>query len=103
MKEGTFGWAIEQLKDGARVQRIGWNGKGMFLFRVGNWKAEPENVGNGYMRAPDGAAERLPKLPFIAMKTATNEVVPWLASQTDVLATDWQLFESDRSMTGMLP
>ncbi len=30
-------------------------------------------------------------LPFIAMKTVDNGIVPWLASQTDILATDWEL------------
>ena len=40
-------------------------------------------------RPVDGATERYPLLPFIAMKTADGNVVPWLASQTDVLALDW--------------
>ncbi|WP_422610575.1 Thoeris anti-defense Tad2 family protein [Pararhodospirillum photometricum] len=51
--------------------------KGMFLFMVEVW---------GY-----GGDMALPCLPFIAMKTADNKVVPWLASQTDVLAKDWVL------------
>ena len=87
--ENDFGWAINVLRDGGRVARSGWNGKGMFLFIVLNWEAKPHDVGGGFMRATDGATERYPLLPFIAMKTADGNVVPWLASQTDVLALDW--------------
>lgn len=73
----TFGDAVERLKTGQKVARAGWNGKGMFLFYVGAWA--------------HGVLERdEPTLPFIAMKTATNELVPWLASQTDILSEDWE-------------
>lgn len=75
----NFGMALMILKNGGRVQREGWNGKGMHLFYVENWSfiSGDEN-------------EDREKLPFIAMKTAGGEVVPWLASQTDLLATDWR-------------
>lgn len=75
----TFGEAIKQLHNGLRVCRSGWNGKGMFLFIISNWTYT------------DGRQDNYPNLPFIAMKTADNKVVPWLASQTDVLAIDWQV------------
>lgn len=68
---GTFGWAIEQLKAGNRVQRVGWNGKGMYL----------------ELQVPDAHSKM--SLPFIYMKTADEQLVPWLASQTDMLSTDW--------------
>lgn len=70
--------ALTLLKTGHRVGRSGWNGKGMYLFLIKSWTFT------------DGEQDNLPNLPFIAMKTATNEVVPWLASQTDILAEDWQ-------------
>ena len=72
-----FGTALSLAKIGHRVARAGWNGKGMFVFRIASWTFT------------DGRNDNLPLLPFLAMKTATNEVVPWLASQTDILATDW--------------
>lgn len=78
----TFGHAIEAAKRGKRVARAGWNGKGMWLWLCvpeGNWTDEE---GNTYGR-----------LPYIYMKTADNKVVPWLASQTDVLAEDWVVVE----------
>lgn len=83
MDERTFGWALTQLKNGWRVSREGWNGKGMFLFII---------EGSGHPNAwtyTDGKQDNYPCLPFIAMKTADNKVVPWLASQTDILAEDW--------------
>lgn len=76
----NFGVALEKLKRGVRVSRTGWNGRGMFIFLVGReWTYT------------DGRQDNYPNLPFIAMKTADDRVVPWLASQTDVLAEDWEV------------
>lgn len=74
-----FGWALRQLKDGKRVARQGWNGKGMFLFLINQreWTLTNGKWGNYQL------------CPFIAMKTADDKVVPWLASQTDMLSEDW--------------
>jgi len=77
----SFGDAIEAMRSGKRVARSGWNGKGMFLFLIDHWT---------WMYI-DGKLNDYPNLPFIAMKTATGEVVPWLASQTDMLGLDWEL------------
>ena len=66
-----FGSAIGYLKRGYKVARQGWNGKGMYLF----YQAPDENSVN--------------TLPYIIMKTACNNTVPWLASQTDILSEDW--------------
>jgi hypothetical protein len=70
-----FGSAIDELKAGERVQREGWNGKGMWL----------------ELQVPDEHSKMT--LPYIFMSTAQGDLVPWLASQTDILATDWQNFE----------
>ncbi len=88
----NFGQAIEALKAGRMVARAGWNGKGMFLYYVpaNSYPAQTEvataywgkNGGNTVPMVPYGA--------YIAMKTAQENVVPWLASQTDVLAEDWE-------------
>lgn len=80
-----IGWAVKQLWHGDRVRRAGWNGKGMYLFLVNRqcWFCEVSSAEAG-----------LPNLPFIAMKTAMNEVVPWLCSQTDLLAADWETADS---------
>lgn len=88
----NFGQAIEALKDGERVQRQGWNGKGMFLVYVPGTNVAP------YPGTPYHAAQvidedgRVTINPHIDMKTATGEMQPgWLASQTDMLADDWQI------------
>lgn len=75
----NFGQAIEEMKAGKAVCRAGWNGKGMNLTYVQNW-----TFTNGVM-------DNFPCLPFIVMKTADEKSVPWLASQTDILAEDWEL------------
>lgn len=78
--EFDFGKAISLLKDGAKVARKGWNGKGMWL----------KLVQKGYFDVGASIVENGSNLlPWIGMKTADNSFVPWLASQTDVLAEDW--------------
>ena len=82
----TFGQAIEAMKKGQRVARAGWNGKGMFLFLVPGSTfqvSRPPLLGI----YPEGTTVNY--CPHIDMKTADDKVVPWLASQTDMLADDW--------------
>lgn len=67
----SFGSAVEALKAGSRVVRSGWNGKGMWL----------------ELQRPDAHSKM--SLPYIFMSTVTGDLVPWLASQTDILAEDW--------------
>ena len=85
----NFGQALEQLKQGIKVARAGWNGKGMFLYYVPANKYPATRNEHGTMI---GVFEddMIPYGAYIAMKTAQNNVVPWLASQTDVLAEDWE-------------
>ena len=68
----NFGQAIELLKQGKKVQRNGWNGKNMWLA----------------LQIPDEHSKM--SLPYIYMFTADTKLVPWLASQTDMLCEDWQ-------------
>jgi len=91
MEIRDFGWAIRQLKDGKRVCRKGWNGKGMWLALTPGRTIANE-------RACSGAAKLLSELRpgdieilgHIDMKAADGKiVVGWLASQADMLATDW--------------
>lgn len=68
----NFGKAIELLKSGSKVSRKGWNGKGMWL----------------HLQNPSTYSKMT--LPYIYMKTANEDLVPWLASQSDILADDWE-------------
>ena len=82
--EGSFGWALAKLRDGCRLSRAGWNGKGMWLYLVpaNSYPAQTE-VAKRYL------GMEIPYRAYIAMKTVDNDVVPWVASQTDILAEDW--------------
>jgi hypothetical protein len=66
-----MGGAINALRGGMKVMRAGWNGKGMWLG----------------LQVPDAKSKM--SLPYIYMSTVTGDLVPWLASQTDILAEDW--------------
>lgn len=85
-----FGSAIHLLKMGKKVMRAGWNGKGMFLYYVpaASYPMQRNSLETMGGIFPD---DMVPYGAYIAMKTAQDNVVPWLASQTDVLAEDWQL------------
>lgn len=74
METKDFGWALQQLRETRKVQRTGWNGKRMWIA----------------LQTPDDSSKM--SLPYLYMKTADNKLVPWLASQTDLLATDWDVF-----------
>jgi len=79
-----FGQALTALKSGSRVARAGWNGKGMWLMLVSVGEYGMNKRGFGC-----DAIESMRLLPWVGMKTADGGFVPWLASQTDVLAEDW--------------
>lgn len=92
MSKLNFGEAIEALKASKRVARNGWNGKGMWLSLVGvksQWCGSIEGVPNTMPVGWQGYS------PFIAMYTADGFLVPWLASQTDMLAEDWAIVDED--------
>jgi hypothetical protein len=86
--DGTFGWALEELKSGFKVAREGWNGKGMWLSLTTPVAGTYIIHGFGMANQP-ATLEELPLLPWIGMRTADGKYVPWLASQTDMLAEDW--------------
>lgn len=80
----NFGEAIQSLKAGKRVARKGWNGKGIFI----------------ELQVPDTHSKMTH--PYIYIDTtglqtdnpdAPKDRVPWLASQTDMLAEDWNVIQ----------
>ena len=66
-----FSQALASVKNGKKITRAGWNGKEMFVFLLD-------------LRERDVSE-------FLAIKDVNNKTVPWLASQTDILAEDWEL------------
>lgn len=73
MENHTFGAALDALREGFRVNRAGWNGPGQWLG----------------LQTP--GEHSLMTLPYIFISTVTGDLVPWLGSQTDLLADDWQI------------
>lgn len=71
-----FGEAIRELEKGNCVARAGWNGKGMWIVLIN----EDDEYSEGYKWCP-----------FVALKTAQDKIIPWNASQADMLAKDWTL------------
>lgn len=79
----TFGQVLEALKQGKRARRRGWNGKGIFI----------------ELQRPDEYSKMTH--PYIYIDStglltdnpdAPKNRVPWVASQTDILAEDWEVF-----------
>lgn len=69
-----FGFALNKLWSGAQVFRQKWNGKGMYL----------------KLQIPDHGSKMTQ--PYIYIRTADNQLVPWVASQSDLLSHDWEVF-----------
>jgi hypothetical protein len=82
----NFGNALELLKAGKKVAREGWNGKDMFLFLVSGstFKVNRVPLLGIY---PEGT--EINYRPHIDMKTVDGQIVPWVASQSDLLCDDW--------------
>lgn len=74
-----FGIALDILKKGGKVRRTGWNGRGMWVEMQHPDAHSKMTLPYLYLNYPDSA----PNTP--------GARVPWLASQTDILATDWEL------------
>ena len=86
----NFGNALSHLKEGKLVARDGWNGKDMFLYLV------PESTFHVNRPPLMGIYPEGTKIDYhahIDMRTAQGNCVPWLASQTDILADDWCVLE----------
>jgi len=90
----TFGMAIEAMKQGMKVARRGWNGKGMYLWLLPATDVKKEWCHDPRLVEAMGDRDTLPCLGSIRMFTATKEVLTgWLASQTDMLSEDWCIVE----------
>lgn len=71
MEYNEIGWAVKQMQNGDRVTRAGWNGPSQYL----------------EMQTPDENSKMT--LPYVYIRTVQGDLVPWLCSQTDLLARDW--------------
>ena len=90
-----FGGAINALKEGKKVSRNGWNGKGMFLWLKPDAVVKAEFCKEHFLKelAEQNGGE-ISELGTICMYTAKKEVLTgWLASQTDMLSDDWYVID----------
>ena len=73
----SFSEALKALKAGQKITNLNWNGKGMYL----------------KIQTPDENSKM--QLPYIYMKTAQGKLVPWIASQSDLLENSWNVIETN--------
>lgn len=74
-----IGKAVKEMHNGNRVTRLGWNGPAQYL----------------ELQVPDENSKMT--LPYVYIRTVQGDLVPWLCSQTDLLATDWQVVVQEES------
>lgn len=95
MKGFDIGEAVRLMRvHRRRVRRKGWNGKGMYLvYQAGYPQGIPINKSiSDATGIPQGSVGWFD--PYVMMRTAQGSFVPWLCSQTDLLATDWELADT---------
>lgn len=81
-----IGWAVKQMYNGEKVRRAGWNGMFIFLVPGSRFTVNRPPLLGIY---PEGT--QVSYHAHVDMKTADDQVVPWLCSQTDLLAIDWEI------------
>ena len=86
IRVGGFDEALRRLREGRRLTRLGWNGKGMWVYLVPGSRFK---VNRAPLKEvlPEGA--EVEYRPHIDMKYADGTFGVWLASQSDILADDW--------------
>jgi len=86
----SFGMAIEAARQGRRILRRGWNGKGMYVCYMPPMTVPADKVNARTLRFfPKG--DDLEVGGYFVMRTAQGVWQPgWLASQADMLANDWE-------------
>lgn len=91
----NFGQALEAVKEGVKITRVGWNGKGMFVVYQ---KGYPDGIPCNKQTAEAFGYEEgsLFKVrPYLQMRCADGTHQMWLASQSDLLADDWEIVKQE--------
>jgi hypothetical protein len=100
-----FGFAIKALKEGKRVQRSGWNGKGLFVFMqvpakidmsiVPKMQSLPQSVKEEFLRRykEDVNEDAIYYDNQLALVDVSNNITGWSPSTSDALAEDWVVLE----------
>ena len=101
-----FGSAIKALKEGKRVMRTGWNGKGLFVFRqvpseiksniVPNMQSLPKAVKDEFIRRFNDENQQIDAIYYndqLALVSESNLITGWSPSTADALAEDWVILD----------
>ncbi|MDE1866467.1 MAG: DUF2829 domain-containing protein, partial [Thaumarchaeota archaeon] len=83
----NFSKALHLIREKQKLTRTGWNGKGQYIFFLDPFELTYESL-----QLPNN---KIYFQPFLAIKTAQNTYVPWIVSQTDLLADDWEVFKNE--------
>lgn len=94
--EVNYGEVLSALKLGKKAQRVGWNGKNMWIALMPGVKSLPAkdfwNPHAAKFAEENGGQAEI--LPYFIFKTADNKILMgWLASQTDMVAEDWVIMD----------
>lgn len=102
----NFGQVVEALKQGKRVQRTGWNGKGLFVFMqvpstinreiVPKMQSLPQSVKDEFERRFNDPNEQIDSIYYdnqLALVNQSNLITGWSPSTTDALADDWVILD----------
>lgn len=84
ISEGSFEWALMHIKSGAKIQRKGWNGKGMWISKYDQPSYFPVTV-NDFNGEID--------VPMLFIKTVKGTLNTWVPSISDLFAEDWEVVE----------
>lgn len=86
----TFGEALAEIRNGKKIQRKGWNGKGQYVQLAYMLACLTEDGTQIY----DFEHEEIGSA-FLMFVGTSGYQCGWLASQADMLATDWQVVEDN--------
>ncbi len=102
----NFAYALQAMKEGQRVARTGWNGKGMFVFMqvpsevkkeiVPKMQSLPQSVKDEFQRRFDNPDEQIDAIYYsnqFAIVSSSNMITGWSPSVTDTLAEDWTVLD----------
>ena len=82
-----FSQALLEAKNGKAIRRKGWNAANQFVYHV---PASAYDAQTGIASAYFGEGSKIQYTGYLAIKTVGDTVAPWLASQTDLLESDWE-------------
>lgn len=84
----NFGEAVNNVKNGHKIAREGWNGKGMFVIYV-----PEENIDLTKQQEKMFGASNIILNEHFLIKNVNNTLSTWVPSINDCLAEDWYVIE----------